>query len=328
MLPIARRTLLVGSLSGGLATPSLVVAQDGWPNRPIRIVVPTAPGGPSDLAARLIADALSGRLMQRVIVENRTGSGVLVGTEAVARASPDGYTYLYSTITHVLLRSVFSNLNFDPVEDFRPVALVALIPMLLMVNKDIPARSLQELIAMFRGEPGRYSYGSAGAGSMVQLATELFLQQAGGLRVSHVPYRGAAPAMPDLLNGNITMFLNVASDGIDSVRRGATRGLAVSSVHRLPQLPAIPTFAEAGLPGYAAYTWHMIFAPAGTPASIVQKLNENVNAALGEERIQRRLGDMAFEVRSDSTPESAAQWMRTELDKWEPIVRSAGIRPD
>jgi tripartite-type tricarboxylate transporter receptor subunit TctC len=323
-----RRALLQLAAAAGLGTPSLAAGQEAWPKQPIRMVCPFAAGGPTDVAARLVAEGLSGALRQRVIVDNRTGSGVVVGTEAVAKAPKDGYTFLYSTVAHSVLRPLFPNLSFDPVRDFQPVALVAVIPMLLMVNKDVPARSLQDLIAMFRAAPGRYDYGSSGAGGAVHLATELFLRQAGDLKVNHVPYRGAAPAMPDLLSGNLTMFLNVASDGVDSVRRGATRALAVSAARRMPQLPDVPTFAEAGLPGYEAYTWHMLFAPAGTPAAIVRRLNESANAVMREERTLQRFGDMAIEARSDTTPDTAAQWLRAEMDKWEPLVRSAGIKPD
>lgn len=219
MPPMNRRALLKLATSAGLALPSLAAAQEAWPRQPIRMVCPFAAGGPTDVAARLVAEGLSGVLRQRVIVDNRTGSGVVVGTEAVAKAPKDGTTFLYSTVAHSVLRPLFANLSFDPVRDFRPVALVGLIPMLLMVNKDVPAGTLQELVALFRAEPGQYNYGSSGAGGAVHLATELFLRQAGGLKVNHVPYRGAAPAMPDLLNGSLTMFLNVASDGLDSARR-------------------------------------------------------------------------------------------------------------
>lgn len=328
MASIERRALLRLSASAGLAVPALAVAQEAWPNRPVRFVCPFAAGGPTDAAARLVADGLSTELRQRVIVENRTGSGVLVGTEAVAKAPKDGYTFLYSTVAHAVLRPLFAGLSFDPVRDFQPVVLVGTIPMLLMVNKDVPAKNLQDLIAMFRAAPGRYNYGSSGAGGAVHLATELFLREAGSLKVDHVPYRGAAPAMPDLLNGGLTMFLNVASDGVDSVRRGATRALAVSSARRMPQLPDVPTFAEAGLPGYEAYTWHMLFAPAGTPTAIVRKLNEAVNAAMRQERLLQRFAGLGIEPRSDTTPEDAARWLQTEMDKWEPLVRAAGITPN
>ncbi|WP_245906503.1 Bug family tripartite tricarboxylate transporter substrate binding protein [Teichococcus aestuarii] len=313
---------LGGLVAAARATP---VAASAWPSQPVRLICPFAAGGPTDVAARLVADGLTNVLPQRVLVENRTGSGVVVGTETVAKAPRDGYTILYSTIAHAVLRPLFSSLSFDPVADFRPVALVGTVPMLLMVNKDVPARNLQELIALFRDKPGRYDYGSSGAGGAVHLATELFLRQAGDLKVNHIPYRGSAPAMPDLLNGNLTMFLNVASDGIASVQSGATRALAVSSAQRLPQLPDVPTFAEAGLPGYEAYTWHMLFAPAGTPEEVVNALNQAVNKVVRMPNVQQRFTELSVQPRSDSTPASAAAWLRSEMAKWEPLVRESGI---
>jgi len=325
MLAINRRSLW--QLAAGLAAsgPASAWADQTWPNQAVRFICPFAAGGPTDVAARLVADGMTNALPQRVIVENRTGSGVVVGTEAVAKSARDGYTVLYSTVAHAVLRPLFANLNFNPVSDFQPVALVGTIPMLLMVNNDVPAKDLQQLVAMFRGKPGQYNYGSSGAGGAVHLATELFLKQAGDLKVNHIPYRGSAPAMPDLLNGNLTMFLNVASDGITSVQRGTTRALAVSSAQRLPQLPDVPTFAEAGLPGYEAYTWHMLFVPAGTPDAIVAQLNQAVNKAMRLPSVTQRFSDMSIQANADSTPASAAAWLKAEMEKWEPLVRASGI---
>ncbi|WP_159993111.1 tripartite tricarboxylate transporter substrate binding protein [Roseomonas sp. 18066] len=321
---IQRRALL-GAAAAAPLLPAAAGAQDSWPNGPVRLVCPFAAGGPTDVMARLLADALSAELNQRFMVENRTGSGVVVGTEAVAKAPKDGSTFLYSTVAHSVLRPLFATLPFDPVRDFQPVALVGVIPMLLMVNKEVPAENLRELVQMFQRDPGKYNYGSSGNGGAVHLATELFLHQAGGLKVNHVPYRGSAPAMPDLLNGNLVMMLNVASDGVASVQRGATRGLAISSAKRMPQLPDVPTFNESGLPGYEAYTWHMLFAPAGTPAPIVRRLNQAANKVMGDERMRRRVDEMTMEPRSDTTPDSAAQWLAAEMAKWEPLVRAANI---
>ena len=325
MLEINRRTLW--QLAAGLVAsgPASAAADQAWPNQAVRFICPFAAGGPTDVAARLVADGMTNALPQRVIVENRTGSGVVVGTEAVAKSARDGYTVLYSTVAHAVLRPLFANLNFNPVSDFQPVALVGTIPILLMVNNDVPARDLQQLVAMFRSKPGQYNYGSSGAGGAVHLATELFLKQAGDLKVNHIPYRGSAPAMPDLLNGNLTMFLNVASDGITSVQRGTTRALAVSSAQRLPQLPDVPTFAEAGLPGYEAYTWHMLFVPAGTPDAVVTQLNQAVNKVMRQPGVTQRFTDMSIQPNADSTPASAAAWLKAEMEKWEPLVRASGI---
>ena len=330
-MTVQRRSFLQLPAAFALAAPAAVAitgtaaAADSWPSQPIRFICPFAAGGPTDVAARIVADALGPVLSQRVVVENRTGSGVVIGTEATAKAPRDGYTFLYSTVAHAVLRPLFPNLSFDPVKDFQPVALVGTIPMLLMVNNDVPARNLQELIALFRASPGKYNYGSSGAGGAVHLATELFLQQAGGLKVNHIPYRGAAPAMPDLLNGNLTIFLNVASDGVASVQRGQTRALAISSARRMPQLPDVPTFAEAGLAGFEAYTWHMIFAPAGTPPAIVQAMNAATNRVMAMASVQKRLSDLTMETRSSFTPEATGDFLKAEIAKWEPIIKDAGI---
>ena len=326
-----RRTLLglAGTLPFGpfAAAPSWGQPAPNWPTQPLRIVVPYAAGGPTDIPARLLAEELAKSLPQRPVVENRTGAGVVVGTDAVAKAT-DGHTVLYTTISHAVLRPLFPRLPFDPVADFAPVALVGQIPMVLMVGKDLPANNLQDLIRLYRGGPGKYDYGSSGNGGALHLASELFLRQAGGLRVTHVPYRGSAAAMPDLLNGTVSMMLDVANNALPYVGRGEVKGLAVSSERRLPQLPDVPTFKEQGLPDYEAYTWHMVLAPSGTPEAVVRRLNAAINKVLTEPAVQKRLEDLTMQVRADSTPESAARWLQTEMAKWEPIIRDAGIKAD
>ena len=325
MFRIERRSLLCAA--GGIAvlgTPAVLRAQSPWPSQPIRLICPFAAGGPTDVAARLVAEQLSPILRQRVVVENRTGAAVVVGTEAVAKAR-DGHSFLYSTIAHAVLRPLFANLTFDPLMDFQPVSLVGVIPMLMQVNNDFPARDIMELIALVRANPGKYNYGSSGTGGAVHLATELFLKQAGDLRMNHIPYRGSAPAMPDLLNGSLSMLLNVASDGVTSVQSGQTRGFAISSAQRVPQLPAVPSFAEAGLPGYEAYTWHMVFAPTGVPPEVILAVNDAVNRVTGDPRIQQRFAEMTMQARPNTSPEDAANWLRSEMAKWEPMVKAAGI---
>jgi tripartite-type tricarboxylate transporter receptor subunit TctC len=314
--------------AGGLARPAL--AQGGapataWPTQPVRLIVPFAAGGPTDIPARLFADQLSGMLPQRVVVENRTGAGVVVGTDVVAKAPKDGHTLLYSTIAHSVTRALFPRLPFDPVADFQPVALMGVIPMLLMVNRDLPARDLPALVRLFRENPGRYDYGSSGNGGAVHLATELFLARAGGLRVNHVPYRGSSAGMPDLLSGRLAMFLDVAAGGLPYHTRGEARALGVSADRRLPQAPDVPTFAEGGVRDAESYTWHMVLAPAGTPAPAVGAVNAAFNRVAAMEPVQRRLTDMSMQLRADTTPETAAKWLADEIAKWESIIRDAGI---
>jgi tripartite-type tricarboxylate transporter receptor subunit TctC len=324
-----RRRALLGLAAASLALTDPALAQPaGLPAQPIRIVVPFAAGGPTDIPARLLAEELGKVLPQRPVVDNRTGAGVVVGTDAVAKSAKDGATLLYTTVAHSALRAMFARLPFDPLADLQPVALVGVIPMVLMANKDLGVNSLAELIALYRANPGKYDYGSAGNGSALHLAAELFLRDAGGLKVTHVPYRGSAAAMPDLLNGTTTMMLDVANNTLPYVQRGEVKGLAVSSAQRIPQLPDVPTFAEAGLPGYEAYTWHMVMVPRGTPEPIVTALNGTINGVLAKPDVQKRLADLALQVRTDSTPASAEAWLRAETAKWEPIIRAAGIKPD
>jgi tripartite-type tricarboxylate transporter receptor subunit TctC len=267
-------------------------------------------------------------LPNRLVVENRTGSGIIIGTDIVAKAPKDGLTLLYSTIAHAVTRALFARLPFDPVGDFTPIALAGQVPMILMVNKDLPVRNLQDLIRMFRENPGKYDYASSGNGGAVHLASELFLNRAGGLRVNHVPYRGSAAAMPDVLSGRVPMILDVAAGAIPYVQRGDMRALAISTRHRSPIAPDLPTFIEAGVPDYEAYTWHMFFAPAGTPAPIVQACNAAVNRVMAMEQVKRRLTELTMDTRSDTTPETARAFLDAEIAKWEPIVRAANIRPE
>jgi len=310
-----------------LAAPRALRAQANWPTQPVRLVVPFAAGGPTDIPARLFAEEISRIWPQRLIIENRTGAGVVVGTELVAKAPKDGYTLLYTTIAHTVLRPLFPRLSFDPQGDFQPIALVGQIPMLITVNKDFPPRTLQQLADLLRREPGKYDYASSGNGGALHLASELFLRRAGA-RANHVPYRGTAAAMPDVLNGTIPIIIDVATTAQPYAQRGETRALAVMADRRLPSLPDVPTTAEAGFPGLEAYTWHMVMAPAGTPAPIVQQVNATFNRVAAMPEVQRKLSDLAMQLRSDTTPESATAFLRSETEKWETICREAGIRAD
>jgi tripartite-type tricarboxylate transporter receptor subunit TctC len=319
------RRLLLGVTAAGLAAPAILRAQGTFPSQPIRFVVPFAAGGPTDIPARLIADELGKLLPQRVVVENRTGAGVVVGTDLVAKAPKDGHTLLYSTIAHAVTRALFPRLPFDPLADFSQVALVGQIPMILLVSPRVPANNLRELVELFRANPGRFDYGSSGNGGAVHLASELFLSMAGGLRVNHVPYRGSSAALPDLLNGTLAMMVDVAASAIPYMQRGELRALAISTRERFPQTPDLPTFIEQGVAGYEAYTWHMVHAPAGTPEPIVNALNQAINRVMAMPTVRERLSSLTMEVVSNSTPASSAAFLRSEMAKWEPIIRERGI---
>lgn len=321
-----RRQALGLAALAPFATPAL--AQGEWPTGPVRLVVPFAAGGPTDIPARLIADSMGTALPHRLVVENRTGSGVVVGTDLVAKAPKDGQTLLYTTVGHAVVRALFDRVPFDPVADFAPVALVGQIPMILLVNNSVPARTLPEFIAWVRAQRGGVDYASSGNGGALHLSTELFSSMAGGLPLNHVAYRGSAAAYPDVLAGRIPMILDVAASALPYMQRGELRPLAISTRQRSPLAPNVPTFIEGGVADYESYTWHMFLAPAGTPQPVIRAANAAVNRALAQEPVRNRLQELAMQVVPDSTPESAAAFLRAEMAKWEPLIRQKGIKAD
>lgn len=329
--PVNRRQLLALG-AGAAAVPALglrpVAAQGTWPSQPVRKVVPFAAGGPTDVPARLIAEEMSKALPHRVVVENRTGSGVVIGTDMVAKGPQDGSTILYTTVAHAVTRAMFPRLPFDPIADFTPVALVGQVPVVLLVNNDFPARNIQEFVRVLRENPGKYDYASSGNGGAVHLATELFLHRAGGLRVNHIPFRGSSAAIPEILAGRIPMIFDIAASALPYASSGQLRALAISTKERSPFAPNIPTFIEQGIEGYEAYTWHMVMVRSGTPQPVVEAINRAVNAAIALPHVQERLQGLTMQVVRDSTPASAAEYLRSEMAVWEPLVRAAGIRAD
>jgi tripartite-type tricarboxylate transporter receptor subunit TctC len=320
---INRRTL--GLLP--FAIPAAAAAQDTWPSRPIRMIIPFSAGGPTDVVGRVIFEQMSQQFGQRIVVENRTGAGVVSGADVVAKAPPDGYTMLYGTVSLALTPAMFRSLPFDPVRDFAPVALLARIPTVLVVNPDVvPATNLAEFIAYVRTRPDQIAYGAGGQGSAGHMSSELFLAQA-GLRMPAVQYRGNAPAIPDLLAGRIAFVMEIGQSALALIADGKLRGLAVSARERMPQLPNVPAAPEVGLPGWEAYTWQMIWAPAGTPPAILQRMNAEANRSVRVPAIRQRLEASGATVIDDSTPESSAVYMREEFERWVPMLRAAGVQP-
>jgi tripartite-type tricarboxylate transporter receptor subunit TctC len=321
------RLVLLGSTvpAASLAGPSL--AQGTYPERPITLVVPFPAGGSTDLVARVVAERMGKELGQSIIVENRGGAGGNIGSAAVAKADPDGYTILMGTVaTHALNPALYRKMPYDAVADFAPVALLVVVPNVLVVNPGFPAKNVQELIALLKAKPGEYSYASSGNGTPLHLSGELFKSMA-GVDMVHIPYKGAGPALIDVMGGHVPIMFDNLPSSTEHIRAGKLRGLAVTTAERAPSMPDLPTIAESGLPGYETYTWNALFAPAGTPKDVIDRLNAAANAAVADPDVQAKLKDVGA-VPKGSTPEELASHVQAELAKWAPVVKASGAQID
>ena len=305
------------------AAPSSLRAQD-FPSRPIRLVVPFAPGGSTDIIARAVSQKMSERLGQPVVIDNKPGAATTVGTEFVARAAPDGHTLLLVPVPFVTTQYTFPKLGYDSRRDFAPISLMITIPLVIAVNPSkVQAKSLSELVAAMKAQPGRYSMGSPGNGSHSHLAFELFRMQT-GVDALHVPYKGAAPVVNDLLGGQIDLTFTGPLEVMPHVRSGKLAVLGVAAPQRLSYLPAVPTARESGLPDYEASFWFGIVAPAGTPAAVVSKLNEAVTAALKAADVIETLSGQGAEI-SASSPEAFSRFLQAEHGRWSQTIKAARI---
>ena len=298
-------------------------AQGGWtPDRPIRLVVPFAPGGSTDVTARLVAEAIAPRLGQPVVIENRPGAGGNIGSESVARAAPDGHTLVMGTSsTHATNPALYRNLPYQPLRDFAPVAQVAFIPNLLVVHPDVPARDLPALIALGKARPGSLNFGNAGSGTSQHLSAAMIASRA-GIEVTHVAYRGGAPAVTDLLGGKIQAMAAPLVEVIAHVQAGRLRALAITTARRSSLLPDVPTIAET-IPGFEVALWNGIFAPAGTPPAAVQRISTAIAEALRTEEMRARLAQQGSEP-VGSTPAQFTAFIAAEIPKWAELVRISG----
>ena len=323
-----RRRALVGAALAASAPAGRAAAQDAaYPNRPLRMVVPFAPGGSADLVARIAAQGMAEQLGQPVAVENRGGSGGVIGSEAVLAAPADGYTIAFHSLSSAVLNAaLYRHLSFDIRRAFLPVSLVGLVPNIVVVNPKVPAATLRELVELVRREPGRLSYASSGAGTVVHLSGHMLAAMAGGEMV-HVPYRGSGPAATDLVAGRVDLMVDTLPSTIPFVRNGQVRALAVGSPARNPSLPDVPTAAEAGLPGFESQNWHAVFVAAGTPAPVVARLEAATRAAVASPTTNRRLVEVGVEPRGGSAAELEAFW-DAEMRRWLPVVRASGATAD
>jgi tripartite-type tricarboxylate transporter receptor subunit TctC len=319
--------VLAGLAAAGLLSGSGLAGAQDFPSRPITLVVPFAAGGSTDLVARIVAQKLSEQLGQNVVVENRAGAGGNTGAAAVAKSAPDGYTLLYGTIsTHTLNPLMAKKSAYDPVKDFEPVALVGSIPNVMVVHPSVPANSVQELIAAAKADPAKFSYASSGVATPLHLSGEMFNAMA-GTKMAHVPYRGAGPAMNDLVAGQVPVMFDNLPTSVEQIKGGKIRALAVTTKQRVKQMPDIPTMDEQGLKGYETYSWQAIFAPAGTPKPVVDRLNAEIVKALADPGVQKRLDELTMTV-TPSTPADLGKHVADQLAKWAPIVKATGVQTE
>jgi tripartite-type tricarboxylate transporter receptor subunit TctC len=302
------------------------VAAQSYPSRPIRLVVPYAAGGPTDIQARAIGQKITEAWQQQVIVDNRTGAGGIIGADIVAKARPDGYTLALVTSAHVTLPSLHPKMPYESIDDFAAVTLVSSTPYVLVAHPTLGVKSVKDLVALLKTKPGQLSFASTSSGGGSHIAGELFKLQA-GVQMVHVPYKGSGAAMPDLLGGQVPiMFENIVSVS-PYVKAGRLTALAVSSATRSPIMPALPTVAESGLPGFDVTNWFAVLAPAGTPKPVVAKLHQEIARIVNSPDMQARLASQGA-VPIGSTPEDCVKHMRAELTKWSKVVKDAGIKLD
>ncbi len=320
-MTLNRRSALGRLAAAGLITNLLPAwAQDAWPNKPVRIVVPFAPGGSTDVVARLVGQKLGMLWGQSVVIENRAGAGGNVGADVVAKAAPDGYTLLMASGSVTINPSIYAHMPFDTKKDLMPITNVASGPMLVVVPDGSPARTLQDLIAMAKAKPGTINFGSAGVGSQVHMAAES-LADAAGIDIRHVPYKGEAPAYTDLIGGQTQMMVGNFAAASALIGKGRLRALAVTGKHRSPQLPDVPTVAESGLPGFEISGWFGLLAPAGTPAAILAKVQRDTVKVLSDAETKARLNEQGMVPVGNSTADFK-QAMDAEMLRWARVVKN------
>jgi tripartite-type tricarboxylate transporter receptor subunit TctC len=307
--------------------PFAVSAQSEYPNKPLRLIVPFPPGGSTDIVGRIVAQRLSEKLGQQIVVDNRGGAGGTIGTEAAAKASPDGYTLAVGTTsTHAVAPGAYSKLGYDPVKDFAPVSLVAVTPYLLVVNAQVPAKSLKEFVTLAKSQPGKLNYASAGAGSTTHLAMEM-LKDVAAINVVHIPYKGNGPAEVAVLAGEVQTIFGSMPALLAQVKANKLRALAVGTARRSPAVPDVPTVAELGYPGFEAALWLGIVAPAGTPSRVVERLARELNAIVATPDFRESMDKNGAEPISN-TPEQFAILIRQEADRYGKVVKALGIKLD
>ncbi len=325
---LARRSLLALGASVALGTVSrspLVRAQGNYPTKPVTVIVPYTAGGGADTLARILFGKLSETFGQQFVIENRGGGGGTIGTGAVARAAPDGYTILYDATAHSINPALLPKLPYDTAKAFEPVFLAGTLPLLLLVHPSVEARTVAEVIALAKSTPSGINWASAGNGSLQHLALELFRMMA-GIAVTHVPYKGGAPALNDLVGGHVRFYFSNTAASSGFVKAGTVRAIAHTGQGRVDSFPELAPISDT-LPGFEAYEWNGVFVPAGTPREVIERLNAGLNAALRDPAVVERMAQLSVQTRPNSPAEFGA-FVRAETEKWGKVVREANIKPD
>jgi tripartite-type tricarboxylate transporter receptor subunit TctC len=320
-----RPATLVLAVMTGLAPTASAVAED-YPSRPLRVIVPFSPGGAVDGPMRVIAEQLSKRLGVGVIVDNRPGAGATIGSEAVAKAPPDGYTLLLASQTNAISATLYPKLGYDPIEDFTPISLIGREPGVVVVHPSLPVKTLQEFIAYVKARPGQIDFASSGNGSGQHLFTALLASMT-GMKMNHVPYRGSGQATTDLIAGTVQMAIPGTAGMVGHVKAGRLRALAVTGAGRSPQLPDVPTVIESGVPGYEAYVWMGLLAPKGTPAPIVDRLHRELTQVLATSEVKCYMATAGIEI-VGSTPAEFGTFFRSEKERWAKVIHETGAKVD
>jgi len=316
-------TAIAAGLIISIAVEHAYAAEPGYPAKPVRMFVTYAAGGASDIVARLLASKLTESLRQQVVVENRPGASGIIASELLAKSPPDGYTIAHVNIAHGANPYLVSKLPYDTVKDFAPVTLIALLPMVLVKHPSLPATSVGDIVKLVKAQPGQLNYASAGAGSANHLAMELFMHGA-GLNINHIPYKGGAPALVDLLGGQVPMMFVTIPPALPHIKAGKLNALAVSSAKRSTALPEVPTVAESGLRGFDFSEWQALLAPRGTPPDVVARLSSESAKALAQPDVKERMTGLGAET-VGSTPEQLAAHIASELKRWEVVISKSGI---
>jgi tripartite-type tricarboxylate transporter receptor subunit TctC len=309
-----------------LAAATLVSAQS-YPTKPIKMIVPFPPAGSTDISARAVAGKLGERLGQPVIIENKPGAGGNIGTDVAAKAAPDGYTIVVGTVgTHAINQSLYSKMPYDNIKDFAPIVLLATTPNVLVMPNSFPAKSVKDVIAMAKAKPGELTFASSGSGTSIHLSGELFNSMA-GTKMQHIPYKGSAPMLIDLMSGQVNMAFDNLSASMVHIKAGKIKALATTGATRSPALPDLPTISEAGLPGYDSTSWNAVYAPAGTPRAIIDRLNHELNAILQSPETRKFFAEQGAEA-GGGTPEQLATFTKAETAKWAKVVKESGAKVD